>query len=208
MECKVCNKCQENLNLTKFRQCKYSNGKIYYHSICKKCVSRNNVERVKKNGKKMTSEQIIHFAKYKKVWIALNREKINQQYRNKCANDVSFRLRKNISRAINHALTRMLSNKKSSIMNYLPYNIEDLKSHLEKQFNDNMSWQNYGIYWHIDHIIPQSCLPYMSMEEENFKKCWSLENLRPLEAKLNMLDGSTRIRHKMYKNLVNGEINE
>ena len=51
-----------------------------------------------------------------------------------------------------------------------------------------MSWNNYGKYssnnetWNIDHIIPQSLLPYSSMEEENFKKCWDLSNLRPLKS--------------------------
>jgi len=28
------------------------------------------------------------------------------------------------------------------------------------------------------------------MDEENFKKCWTLENLRPLSAKINILNGS------------------
>lgn len=69
-----------------------------------------------------------------------------------------------------------------------------------------LNWNNYGIYWHMDHIIPQSYLPYVSMTEENFKRCWALNNLQPLEAKLNMMDGSTRIRHKMYNNILNGEV--
>jgi hypothetical protein len=47
----------------------------------------------------------------------------------------------------------------------------------------------------IDHIVPQSDLPYSSMNDENFQKCWALENLRPLSAKQNYLDGMTRIRH-------------
>jgi 5-methylcytosine-specific restriction endonuclease McrA len=60
-----------------------------------------------------------------------------------------------------------------------------------------MNWDNYGVYlknkdkkWHIDHIIPQSTLPYTNMEDENFKKCWALENLRPLESVENMKKGS------------------
>jgi len=32
---------------------------------------------------------------------------------------------------------------------------------------------------------PQSKLLYTSMESENFKKCWALENLQPLEAVAN-----------------------
>lgn len=64
-----------------------------------------------------------------------------------------------------------------------------------------MNWNNHGVYrsstwndqdpstwtWQIDHIIPQSKLPYDSMEHFNFKKCWDLTNLRPLSAKLNVL---------------------
>jgi len=59
-----------------------------------------------------------------------------------------------------------------------------------------MNWDNHGKYWHIDHIMPQSILPYISMEDDNFKKCWALDNLRPLEAIQNMKDGDSRIRHK------------
>jgi hypothetical protein len=73
-----------------------------------------------------------------------------------------------------------------------------------------MNWNNQGMYnsdtwndndpatwtWQLDHIIPQSDLPYTSMEDENFKKCWTLENLRPLSAKQNLLDGVSRERHK------------
>jgi 5-methylcytosine-specific restriction endonuclease McrA len=50
-----------------------------------------------------------------------------------------------------------------------------------------MTWDNYGRYekgkekWQIDHIIPQSKLLYDSMDHSNFRKCWALENLRPLE---------------------------
>jgi hypothetical protein len=60
---------------------------------------------------------------------------------------------------------------------------------LESKFDDKMSWDNYGSYWHIDHIIPQSKLLYNSMEDENFKKCWDLQNLQPLEATANMKKG-------------------
>ena len=35
-------------------------------------------------------------------------------------------------------------------------------------------------------IYTQSKLPYYSMTDENFKKCWALENLQPLEASENI----------------------
>jgi 5-methylcytosine-specific restriction endonuclease McrA len=33
---------------------------------------------------------------------------------------------------------------------------EEFILHLEKQFDKNMSWGNYGVYWEVDHIIPLS----------------------------------------------------
>lgn len=84
-----------------------------------------------------------------------------------------------------------------SILKFINYTIEELKVHIEKKFFDEkMNWENYGTYWHLDHIIPQSDLPYTSMEDENFKLCWSLSNLRSLEAKQNIIEGAKRIRHK------------
>ena len=49
-----------------------------------------------------------------------------------------------------------------------------------------MTWENQGSYWHIDHIKPKSLFEYDSIDHPEFKKCWSLDNLQPLEAKENM----------------------
>ena len=111
------------------------------------------------------------------------------------SNDPIFRLRQNISNRVYKALNGKTSKAGKSIFKYLNYNILDLKNHLEKLFDDKMSWLNYGNYWHIDHIIPHSEFNYLSLEDDNFKKCWQLNNLRPLEAKQNIIDGARRTRH-------------
>jgi len=69
--------------------------------------------------------------------------------------------------------------------NLVNYKLEDLKNHLEKHFKSGMSWENYG-EWHIDHIIPISNFIIDSVESEEFKKCWSLNNLQPLWADENI----------------------
>ena len=66
------------------------------------------------------------------------------------------------------------------------YTLEDLVKHLEKQFDDKMSWENYGSYWHIDHIKPRSLFKYTSPDDPEFKECWSLKNLQPLEKTANL----------------------
>ncbi len=94
----------------------------------------------------------------------------------------------------------------SSILKHLPYTIEELKQYLELLFEPWMNWENHGKYnartwiendqstwvWHLDHIIPQTYLPYTSMEDNNFKICWELENLRPYNAKKNVEEGNKR----------------
>nr|QBK86167.1 MAG: hypothetical protein LCMAC101_07620 [Marseillevirus LCMAC101] len=38
-------------------------------------------------------------------------------------------------------------------MEYIDCNVKTLRKHIEKQFEEGMSWENHG-KWHIDHIIP------------------------------------------------------
>ena len=67
--------------------------------------------------------------------------------------------------------------KAESSMNLLGCTAEHFKKHLEAQFKDDMSWENYGIKgWHIDHIIPLSSA---KTEEEMYKLCY-YTNLQPL----------------------------
>lgn len=151
------------------------------------------------------ANKIEHYRSYLKNYV-----------KNKRINNNEFKLRLYLSNSINIRLKSNHSSKNGkSYLTYLPYSIQELKQHLESKFEPWMSWQNHGRYcsktwndldqstwkWQIDHIIPASILPYSSMEEENFKKCWSLENLRPLSAKQNHHDGCTKIRHSKYKGL-------
>jgi predicted DNA-binding protein YlxM (UPF0122 family) len=130
------------------------------------------------------------------------------RYKGKC--DICIKLRRMISGRINKSLLKIKSskNRESSIKN-LPYTIKELKEHLESLFEPWMNFNNHGQYnpnmwndndsstwkWQVDHVQPHSTFKYKSIHDEEFKKCWSLSNLRPLSAKENLLDGVNRIRH-------------
>jgi hypothetical protein len=60
------------------------------------------------------------------------------------------------------------------------YTWAELTDHLEAQFTDGMSWENWGDLWEIDHIRPLSTFRYDSLDHPDFKECWALANLRPL----------------------------
>lgn len=69
------------------------------------------------------------------------------------------------------------------------YNLQELKEHLEVQFREGMSWDNHG-EWHIDHIRPIASFDITDYECDDFKECWSLNNLQPLWAIENLKKGS------------------
>lgn len=163
-------------------------------------ISNKNKGRYQNNKEEIISNN----SNYKKQ----NRALVNERNRERRKIDPIFRMRETVRGAIKNTLKRLKNG--VSINKYLPYSIEELKDHLEQQFESWMTWDNQGIYdsktwndydsltwtWQLDHIIPQSDLPYTSMADDNFKKCWAFDNLRPLSAKINVSEGPARIRHK------------
>lgn len=155
----------------------------------------------------LQKDYVRQYRQNNKESVAKNR----RQYVNaKRISDPLFRLNQQISSVINKSLKKLGASKNGkSKSKYLPYSMQELKEHLEKQFEDWMNWNNQGVYnretwndddsttwkWNIDHIIPRSDLPYFSMEDDSFQKCWALSNLRPLSSKLNVIEGSRRVRH-------------
>lgn len=97
-----------------------------------------------------------------------------------------FRLNRCIRSRVYDSLSRKIGKKGGlSWEKLVGYTIKELRCHLEKQFTLEMTWDNYGSYWHIDHIKPISLFKYTTPEDPEFKKCWALENLQPLEASEN-----------------------
>ena len=174
-----------------------ANSKVYYKNNKSRILERVKIYNfINKDSKKQYNIKFnLEHPKYQSEYKKLRKK-----------NDPSFKLRSNVSRLIRLALN---DKNNQSIMRFLPYSIQELKNHLENQFEFWMRWNNYGAYdksnwddnnsetwtWNIDHIIPQSKFPFSSMNDINFKKCWSLENLRPYSAKQNVLDGINRVRH-------------
>ena len=57
--------------------------------------------------------------------------------------------------------------------------------HLESEFIDGMSWENYGVNgWHIDHIEPCCSFDLASPEEQ--LKCFNYKNTQPIWGKDNL----------------------
>jgi hypothetical protein len=61
--------------------------------------------------------------------------------------------------------------------------------HLEKLFTPEMSWENYGTYWSIDHKAPVAVFNFEKPTDVEFRLCWSIKNLQPLEKIANIKKG-------------------
>jgi DNA-binding CsgD family transcriptional regulator len=143
-------------------------------------------------------------------------------WRENSLKDTSYRgIKKAMTFTIWYALKCNKAYRNSQIcFSHVDYDIQTLRLHIEGLFvhPDNltpdgevwMNWTNYGKYdkkswndtdpktwtWTLDHIVPQTALPYTSMEDGNFKRCWALSNLRPYSAKQNNIDGGRGTRHQ------------
>ena len=117
---------------------------------------------------------------YIKKWQKNNREKINQYHKV----NPKYRLDQNMATSICNELKGRKAGR--TWKSLVGYSIDDLIRHLEKQFDEKMTWDNYGSYWWIDHIKARSLFRYEMAEEPEFEKCWALENLQPLEKITNM----------------------
>ena len=102
--------------------------------------------------------------------------------RNKRQSDPMFALRFKMRSIIRKAFDRNGYTKRSKSQSILGCTFEQLKKHLESQFQPGMSWENRS-EWHIDHIIP---LASVKTEEDvirlnhytNLQPLWAADNLR------------------------------
>jgi hypothetical protein len=178
---------------------KYTDRENTYSNTCKKCLNEQDKQR-KKNRRKKRSETFMTkcekcneekplkcFSKLKKNYkkkICLScypvflTEQKNEWCRNERQTNVNYRLKKSLAARLRTVLV-----KNDSTMNYIGCNIQYLREWFEYNFTSEMSWENYGSYWSIDHIIPV-CKFDLTVENEKLK-CWNWSNMMPVTVKYN-----------------------
>ena len=111
----------------------------------------------------------------------LIRNRVNKRYKT----DINFRIGKLCRGRILHALKRF--NKSASTMELLGCTVDELRQHLESQFEPWMTWKNHGL-WDIDHII--ACAKFNLVDPEQQRICFNWSNLQPLEHIENIKKGA------------------
>jgi hypothetical protein len=71
---------------------------------------------------------------------------------------------------------------------YVGCSFEEAKCRIESQFTRGMTWENYGSFWTLDHIVPLSSFDLTDARQRMIVN--HISNLRPLNAKENIRKGN------------------
>ena len=152
-------------------------------------VNKNPISYYQRKGKFKTAEYAANREKrmeanpaYKEHVRVRTNEYQKKLHKIKRKTDPIWKLHKSISESIRRACIRGYVRKSKRTPEYLGCSVEKLKARIESQFTPLMNWDNRGVYWHIDHIIP---VQFFIDNNLNLQLCWHYTNLQPLEASIN-----------------------
>lgn len=194
------------------RQCKLcdapfclQNGMQFYCDACSEQRKREtasernkryrllNGERLREQERKWREDNYLvkkeRQARYVKRCPDRNKARYKRYYSSK-KNDPMFAL----NYRMRHGIWRSVKeNKKGQPWEgFVKFTVDDLRTHLERQFLPGMGWHNMG-QWHIDHVIPLALHKFDGPEDPDFRAAWSLPNLRPLWAEDNLKKNAKRL---------------
>ncbi len=163
--------------------------KVGFSRICERCAATF----VYRGGKQVVCPDCVKFvnAERGKEWARKNRDRRLAQakaYNDKKRGTPRGHLEWSVRAAVKRSISKETKSGRKTF-DLLGYTVDELKSHLERQFQPGMSWENYG-EWHIDHRVPLSSFKYDSPDCPEFKLAWAITNLQPLWWRDNLSKGA------------------
>ncbi len=196
---KRCSKCGELKALDAFSPNR--GGVAGKHSHCKVCRTASarkwNVEhpkRVRETKRKHHAANLVKCQGRARARYAAKPEQYRAQARRRYAanpkryeNDPQYRLANQLRIRLHHAIAGNF--KTGSAVRDLGCSIRELRTRLETQFQEGMSWANHAPKgWHIDHIKPLASFDLANREQ--FLEACHYTNLQPLWAADNLCKGA------------------
>lgn len=188
---KTCIKCNGTKPTTAFSKASGNADGLQYW--CKECTNtwrkfnktkvneyaRNWIARKKAedpNWKPVTKEKL---TEYQHTYYLKNVEKIKYRTllsQRKLKKDPFKRMLANIRVLITFSIPE--EHRNLSTLELVGCSKEYLKKHIESQFVGEMSWDNYGSVWVVDHIVPR--IRFNMADPEEQKTAFGFENMQPL----------------------------
>ena len=205
---KICSRCHQEKPLTDFhkrsdrptgaqahcKECQKNRKRVYLNTETGAKKARedsknyyyNNKELALENNKTWRNENKENRKEYSHVYETTRRERdhdtelgykrkyLYKRYRS----DVKFRLDRLVRTQVNRVIKKGIGVRTRSIV---PFTYDELITHLRSTLPKGYLWGNYvsGLTdLQIDHIIPVAAFNFDSYQDIDFKRCWSLKNLR------------------------------
>lgn len=182
-KCKVC-KCKEESERRKLNQEKYKEKDRLYYQNNKETILQRNKEYNDQNRNAICEQKRQYYNTNKTQILEYHqrtKQERNERIKLKRQNDALTK----ISESLKVRIHDVLKNKKGSKSNELiGCSKDELKEWLESQFTPDITWNNYGSTWHIDHVVPISFFDLTTPETQRI--CFNWTNLRPLDSATNM----------------------
>ncbi len=179
---KMCLVCSKNKQLERCRQYKQKN---------KEKISEYNKDYKQKNKEKVCD--------YNKKYNVENRAKIQkrqtEQKKERRKTDTQYKL----SIVLRNRFRKFYKGKSSSIKDLIGCSYKNFLKWMEFNFTGDMSWENHGTLWHIDHVLLCHMFDHNNIDDR--KICFNWKNTRPLLAIKNLSRKTIEM-----KDLLNHEI--
>lgn len=199
---RVCTKCEKAKDLSVFggnlgrrdgtqeicKDCKSLMDKFYRANNPEKIKQylESNKERIKDRSKQYGIKNADSLREKRAEKFQLNKDKWNEYQRNRIKYDPTYKIKTSVRKAILKAIKG--HDKSKSTQDILGCTYQELRKHIESQFEPWMTWENKGLYngdfnygWDIDHIIPLST----AKSPEDILYLNHYTNLRPLCSHVN-----------------------
>jgi len=189
MQTKICSKCKEEKEVCLFTRDKRTNDGV--GSYCKSCNNlrstiwrKNQPNYLKEYYQNNTTKNREKENIRGKLWREHNREKSREYEKNKRETNLLYKVSKNITSDLSKFVKLSNVTKNNKTMKYLGCDPHQLRKHLESQFTEGMTWENYGVNgWHIDHKLPKTLVMYendlyLIYNYKNLQPLWFIDNIR------------------------------
>lgn len=177
--------------------CHVETSKTLFRPNSRKCKDCLKIERLaytqSEHGKQKSAEWYQknreNIAKSQAEWHQRNREKLNEKYNQRYRLDPEFRFKQLCTKRIQGAFRDKGMQKSNKTVSYLNSSISWLIGWLKFCFSLEMTMENHGEHWHMDHVIPVNT--FNLNDPKQVELCFSWYNLSPLKASENLSKSDT-----------------
>ena len=182
---KKCSKCGKISLKSNFHRTKNMNDG--FQPYCKLCT--------KKYRKKFYINHRDLEVEGNKKYRSDNKDKINEYIKNKKKLDSNYKLACNLRSRTTTAFKSQNVRKTNKTFDLLGCSHSFFKDWIIHQLYGNMTIENFGSLWHLDHCLPIAS--FNIMDEIDMKTCFNWVNLRPMYSSEN-ISKKANINYRLY----------